>query len=142
MNGSEVRRTPFHRQDRLLRRSMMRRIARAASAGLLLATLSGDRLGSAPPAVVDLATFPDEVQLDGRDLSPRILEINADHALIKKLATIAEAKAKPGEDITDPVLTDAALLLLDQARILEGESVLDAAAFARRMSDLMTKGLA
>tara|TARA_R110000772_G_scaffold73216_1_gene159481 strand:+ start:113320 stop:115248 length:1929 start_codon:yes stop_codon:yes gene_type:complete len=76
-------------------------------------------------------------QLDGRDLSPRILEINPDHALIGKLATLAEAK-----NAKDPALDDAAFLLLDQARILEGEPVLDAAAFSKRLSKLMAKGLA
>lgn len=81
-------------------------------------------------------------QLDGQELSPRILEINPDHALIGKLAKLAKDKARPGEDITDPNLTDAAFMLLDQARILEGEPVLDAPAFARRLSALMTQGLA
>lgn len=76
-------------------------------------------------------------QLDGRDLSPRILEINPDHALIGKLATLAEAK-----NAKDPALDDAAFLLLDQARILEGEPVLDATAFSKRLSKLMAKGLA
>ncbi|MEK9672535.1 MAG: molecular chaperone HtpG [Rhodospirillaceae bacterium] len=85
-------------------------------------------------------------QLDGRELSPRILEINPGHALISKLAKLADTKAqgdnKPGQEITDPVLADAAFMLLDQARILEGEPVLDVAEFARRLSDLMAKGLA
>ena len=80
-------------------------------------------------------------QLDGHDLSPRIMEINPDHALIGKLAKLAEAKAKPGENITDPALTDAALMLLDQARIMEGEPVLDPQAFAKRLSKLMASGL-
>ncbi len=80
-------------------------------------------------------------QLDGQDLSPRILEINAGHALIGKLAVLAQEKAKPGEDISDPLLTDAAFMLLDQARILEGEPVLNAQAFARRLSQLMVEGL-
>ena len=70
-------------------------------------------------------------------MSPRILEINPDHALIGKLATLAEAK-----NAKDPALDDAAFLLLDQARILEGEPVLDAAAFSKRLSKLMAKGLA
>ena len=76
-------------------------------------------------------------QLEGRDISPRILEINPDHALIEKLAKLAEEK-----QAKDPALDDAALLLLDQARILEGEPVIDAHAFSKRLSSLMAKGLA
>lgn len=76
-------------------------------------------------------------QLDGRNLSPRILELNPDHALVTKLAKLAEAK-----NAKDTALDDAAFLLLDQARILEGEPVIDAQAFSRRLSKLMAKGLA
>ena len=36
-------------------------------------------------------------------------------------------------------LEDAAFLLLDQARIVEGETVIDPHAFARRMSAMMQK---
>ena len=70
-------------------------------------------------------------QIDTR--APRILEVNAGHALIKELAE----KAKNGDGATD----DAALLLLDQARILEGEPLPDPAGFAQRMSAFMTKGM-
>lgn len=76
-------------------------------------------------------------QLDGRNLAPRILEINPDHALIGKLAKLAQEK-----NAKDTALDDAALLLLDQARILEGEPVIDAQAFSRRLSKLMAQGLA
>ena len=76
-------------------------------------------------------------QLDGRNLAPRILELNPDHALVTKLAKLAEDK-----NAKDPALDDAAFLLLDQARILEGEPVIDAQAFAKRLSKLMAQGLA
>ena len=66
----------------------------------------------------------------------KILEINPRNALITALA--ARAAAKP----TDPALAEAAKLLLDQARIIEGESLPDAAAFARRMTEAMTLALA
>ena len=66
---------------------------------------------------------------------PRILEINPKHKLIRQLA----GKAKAGG--ADAALEDAAFLLLDQARILEGESLPDPAAFARRMAAAMEKGL-
>ena len=65
----------------------------------------------------------------------KILEINPRNPLITALA--ARAKESP----TDPTLADAAQLLLDQARIIEGEPLPDPAAFARRMTDAMAKGL-
>jgi molecular chaperone HtpG len=70
------------------------------------------------------------------EASARILEINPKHALIKGLADKARA------DASAPVLEDAAWLLLDQARILEGEPVTDPVEFARRMSKVMAAGLA
>jgi len=70
--------------------------------------------------------------------SKRILEINPKHALIRRLA---EAVAAKGSEASDEI-EDVAWLLLDQARIIEGETPPDPAAFARRMSAVMTKGLA
>ncbi len=70
-------------------------------------------------------------QIDTR--APRILEINPNHTLIKGLAM--RAKADSGS------IDDAAHLLLDQARILEGETLSDPAAFAQRMSDIMATGI-
>jgi molecular chaperone HtpG len=72
----------------------------------------------------------------GVTLSAPVLEINPSHPLITRLAQTAKAKG------ACPEITDAAWLLLDQAHILEGEAVVDAPAFARRMSDLMTRALA
>lgn len=66
-----------------------------------------------------------------------ILEVNAGHPLIAQLQKLA-ANADHGGD----VLRDAALLLLDQARILEGEPLSNPAEFVRRMSRAMEKGLA
>ena len=60
----------------------------------------------------------------------RVLEVNPKHPLIKRLAGV-------GGDALD----DAAHLLLDQARIVEGESVPDPAAFAKRLSAFLEKGL-
>ena len=68
--------------------------------------------------------------------TPRVLEINADHALITKLAK----KAKAAEGI-DAAVEEAAFLLLDQARIVEGEPIADPFAFSRRMAAVMEKGL-
>lgn len=67
--------------------------------------------------------------------TPRILEINPRHALIRKLA---ERATRPG---AADALADAAHLLLDQARIIQGELPSDAAAFARRLTAAMTQGL-
>lgn len=66
---------------------------------------------------------------------PRVLEINPTHAIVKKLAQRADA----GGD--DTLLKDAAHLLLDQARISEGEVPADAAAFARRLASVMERAL-
>lgn len=60
-----------------------------------------------------------------------VLEVNKDHALIKKLAELGQ------NDLT----TETAWLLLDQARIIQGQSIPDPAGFARRMSAIMEKGL-
>jgi len=67
----------------------------------------------------------------------RILEINPKHPLIRRLA---ETVAEKGGEATGE-LDDVAWLLLDQARIIEGETPPDPAAFARRMTDVMAKGL-
>ncbi len=67
--------------------------------------------------------------------SARVLEINPHHALIKGMARIAK------EDGAVDLLADASHLLLDQARIVEGEPVADAVAFTRRLANVMEKGL-
>lgn len=72
-------------------------------------------------------------QLD--QATPRVLEINADHALIK---AIAAASVKEG---SIDALKDASHLLLDQARIMEGEMPEDPMTFAQRLSAIMTSGL-
>ena len=65
----------------------------------------------------------------------RILEINPGHALIRGLAETVAANG------AGAALDDAAYLLLDQARILEGEALPDPAAFSRRLAAVMAKGL-
>ncbi len=69
------------------------------------------------------------------ETTPRVLEINPAHSLIRRLAGLAE------RDDAGEALGDAAHLLLDQARIAEGEPVPDPAAFARRLASIMEKGL-
>jgi len=66
--------------------------------------------------------------------SSRILEINPTHGLIKKLATSAEDLSKKEE------LSNMAHLLLDQARIIEGEPVSDPTAFSKRLNEALVKG--
>lgn len=70
-------------------------------------------------------------------LSLRVLEINESHPVIK---TLEKLVANDGED-KDSLLNDAAYLLLDQARIVEGDPLPDPSAFARRMSRMMEYGL-
>jgi molecular chaperone HtpG len=67
--------------------------------------------------------------------SPRILEINPDHKLIKGMASQIAAKADP------ELMEDAAKMLLDQAQILEGRPPASLTEFARRMTRLMERGL-
>ncbi len=77
------------------------------------------------------------LQQQGRinEVSKKILEINPNHELLKSISRISKEKggAKSLEDI--------AFLLLDQARILEGEPPLDAQIFAKRLSRTMLSGI-
>ncbi len=58
----------------------------------------------------------------------RILELNAAHPLVKKIATLSGAE-----------LSDAVALLYDSALIAEGSPVADGARFAKLLADLMLK---
>jgi molecular chaperone HtpG len=66
----------------------------------------------------------------------RILEINPSHPLIKGMAARA-ANGGAGSE----TMADMGQLLLDQARIVEGEPPADPVAFARRMSSVMVGAL-
>ena len=68
---------------------------------------------------------------------PRVLELNPDHRIIKKLAE----RAKGTESASDHLLKDAAHLLLDQARIADGEVPSDPADFVRRLGSVMDSAL-
>jgi len=72
-------------------------------------------------------------QLDSA--SRRILEVNPRHKLIERLA------ASVGEPGASDQLSEFAWLLLDQARIVEGEQLPDPPAFARRLATLLERGL-
>jgi molecular chaperone HtpG len=67
--------------------------------------------------------------------SKRILELNPRHKLIERLA------ATVGEVGASDQLSEFAWLLLDQARIVEGEQLPDPPAFARRLATLLERGL-
>jgi len=72
-------------------------------------------------------------QLDSA--AKRILEVNPMHPLIARLA------ASVGESGASEQLSEFAWLLLDQARIVEGEQLPDPSAFARRLASLLERGL-
>ena len=67
--------------------------------------------------------------------SQKILEVNPDHPLIKDLLKIVD------NDKDKMVFDDASWLLLDQARIIEGQPVSDPNKFAKRMNNLLQKGI-
>ena len=62
--------------------------------------------------------------------NPRVLEINPKHTLIKKLS-------KQNKEL----ISEISLLLLDQARIIEGEAIPDRAKFADRMSKSLERSI-
>jgi molecular chaperone HtpG len=62
-----------------------------------------------------------------------ILELNPRHDLILALATLDETEPQRRDD--------AAHLLLDEARILDGELPADARAFSQRLARVMRRGL-
>ena len=51
------------------------------------------------------------------------------------------AKINKSEKTSSDEMKDAAFLLLDQARLVEGEALPDPAEFARRLSALMERGM-
>ena len=65
----------------------------------------------------------------------RVLELNPTHAIITKLVERANAESAN----SDILLQDAAHLLLDQARLVEGETLPDPSEFARRLANVMTR---
>jgi molecular chaperone HtpG len=118
----------------------------------LLKTRIGDRVQDVRPSerLTESAVclVADELGMDMRlerflkqhhqleELSKRVLEINPRHELIRQMAVLA------AEESRHPALGELAELLLDQARIVEGEPLPDPGAFSRRMSAYLVKGLA
>ena len=73
----------------------------------------------------------DDWHIQNKDFKgmPRILEINPDHNIIKKLNKI--------KDTDKDALNDASFLLFDQAKMVEGELPNDIAKFNQRMSKFL-----
>jgi molecular chaperone HtpG len=67
--------------------------------------------------------------------SKRILEINPSHALITRMAERAKT-----EGATDG-LKDVAFLLLDQARLMDGETLADPVEFGRRLGGVLKQAV-
>jgi len=65
----------------------------------------------------------------------RILELNADHALVLRLHALHVA------DAADPRLAEFAKVLFEQALLAEGTPLPDPVAFARRVVDLMVRAV-
>lgn len=68
--------------------------------------------------------------------SARIMEINPEHPIIVSLANTVKNGGKPQD------IEDTARLLLDQARIVEGEELSDPSAFTRRINALIARNFA
>ncbi len=68
-----------------------------------------------------------------QEISRRVLEINPKSNVVRALAA---------EGVKDQDFEDGAKVLLDQARLLAGERIPDAAAFARRVNRLVERGVA
>ncbi|MCB9944808.1 MAG: molecular chaperone HtpG [Geminicoccaceae bacterium] len=69
-------------------------------------------------------------------LGGRILEVNGGHALVRRMAALVDDAGRENE------LRELSQLLLDQARIIEGEPVPDPGAFSRRMSRYLAQAVA
>ncbi|MFT7620666.1 MAG: molecular chaperone HtpG [Planctomycetota bacterium] len=65
----------------------------------------------------------------------RILEINPDHAVIKKLSRMVDVESE------DSPIAEWIFLLYDQACLAEGSPIADPPSFAKRMSKLMGQAL-
>jgi len=68
-----------------------------------------------------------------RTASARILEINPKHPLIRRMAEHA------GQDGATKKLEDVVFLMLDQARLLDGETLSDPIGFTKRLGEVLAK---
>ena len=77
-------------------------------------------------------------QIEG--LGARVLEVNPKHPLVRAMANALDGE-KTGEGETPAEVDELVRLLLDQARVVEGEPLPDPGAFSRRMSKLLQANL-
>lgn len=114
---------------------------KASLGGLVKDVRASDRLTGSPVCLVAaegdmdmrLARLLRQARPGEAANAPRILEVNPRHALIRKLAGLARSDAAS--------VSDSAHLLLDQARIVEGDSPVDLEAFVRRLNAAVDQGL-
>jgi len=104
---------------------------------------SSDRLTDSVACLVAPEFAPDRhlekiLSAHGRlnERTKPVLEINAANALVQLLAR------RFVKDVDRPLIEDAAWLLLDEARLAEGDAPRDPAAFAARMRRILEKALA
>ena len=103
---------------------------------------ASDRLTESPVCLVadegDMDIHLERMLKQHRQLDhevKRILEVNPKHSLIRRLTE------RIGQDGAGSDLEEVARMLLDQARILEGEPLPDPAAYAKRVAMLVERGL-
>ena len=104
---------------------------------------ASDRLSESPACLVAPEHGPDRrleriLSQHGRlnDVSKPVLEVNPGHALITALA------GRFGSEPDRTVVEDSSWLLLDEARIMDGEPPKDALAFAARLRRVLERGAA
>jgi molecular chaperone HtpG len=102
---------------------------------------ASDRLSESPACLVAGEHGPDRrlerilAQAGRGDVSKPVLEINPRHDLVTLLA----ARFKDASDKS--LMEDAAWLLLDEARLMDGESLSDVSSFAARLTRVLTKAV-
>ena len=98
------------------------------------------RLVESPACLVAPSGGPDRgldkilEKQSGQSAGQPVLEVNLGHPIVKALRDASAAKGQDGFE-------DIAWLLLDQARILEGQLPADPAAFTARLNKLVLSGL-
>ena len=106
------------------------------------AVRASDRLAESTACLVAADAGPDRrlermLAEHGRleSVSKPILEVNPNHPLVLGLARRFQAKAEKS------LIEDAAWLILDEARLMDGERPEDPAAFAARLTRILTKAI-
>ena len=100
---------------------------------------ASERLAESPACLVAGEHGPDRrlerilAQAGRADLTKPVLEINPRHALVQSLAK------RLGAEADKSLVEDAAWLLHDEARLMDGEQLADPAAFAARLTRVLAK---